>query len=542
MRKRALIVLALVAAIVIGGCGGPSHSSAKTTTSPKNTTTTTEAKPVAGGSLAVGLDAETDGWNPTSDQWSGASYYVAQTIFDPLAAYNSAGVIEPYLAKTITHNAAYTVWTITLPAGVSFQNGQPLNAAAVALQLNMCKKSLLVSQALIPMKNAVVVNNLTVQVNMTTSWAAFSAVLASQPGYIAAPAQLEATGSANSNDPIGTGPFSFVSWVPNSALVVKKNPNYWRKGYPYLNQITFDVITNPTSRLQELESGEIQFMYTAEASQIKSPPSGFEVADTYPQNPDFVMLNTDAAPLNNLDLRLALEYATNQQSIETAIDLGLGTIATEPYGPTSPWYVPSGYPTKPNLTLAKQYLNDYLKQTHTTLPVKFTLGCTNVSTYQQAMLLLQAQWGAIGIDVNPTSTEQATFIDDAVLGSYQADCWTQFGSIDPDLDATWWWSQNAHPIGQISLNFARLEDPTTDQNLTIGQASSDQATRKTAYGKVWQQFTKEAPYIWLGRGPVALLWSPKLQGVGDGTLPNGQAQYPNSKGLDAPIDQLWLSN
>jgi peptide/nickel transport system substrate-binding protein len=334
-----------------------------------------------------------------------------------------------------------------------------------------------------------------------------------------------------------------VSWVQNSSLVVKKNPHYWRSGYSHVNQITFYVITDPTTRLDELESGQIQFMYTAQASQIKSPPSGFDVENTYPQAPVFVMLNTDEAPLNNLDLRLALEYATNQQSIEQSIDLGLGSIATEPYGPTSPWYVPSGYPTKPDLTKAKQYLDDYLSQTHSTLPVKFNLGCTNVSTNEQAMLLLQAQWQTIGIDVNTTTTEQATFIDDAVLGSYQADCWTQFGSIDPDLDSTWWWSQNAHPVGQISLNFARLKDTTTDQNLTVGQASSNQATRKNAYGQVWKQFTDEAPYIWLGRGPVALMWSPKLHGVGEGTLPNGQAQYPNSKGTeDAPIDQLWLSS
>ncbi|MGH9172116.1 MAG: ABC transporter substrate-binding protein [Acidimicrobiales bacterium] len=541
MGKRSLVVLAIVAALVLGGCGGSSNHAGGTKAN--KVTTSTEGKPVPGGDLAIGLGAETDGWNPTSDQWSGDSYYVAQTIFDPIAAYNSAGVVEPYLAKSLTHNANYTVWTIGLRSGIKFQNGQALNAAAVALQLNMCKSSLLVSQAVIPMRNAVVVNNLTVQVNMNTSWAAFPAVMAAQPGFIAAPAQLKAASPANSDDPIGTGPFSFVSWQQNSALVVKKNPNYWRTGEPYVNQITFDVIVEPTTSLDELESGEIQFMATAEASQIKSPPSGFDEQITYPQAPTFVMLNTAEAPLNNLDLRLALEYATNQQSILQSIDLGLGSVATEPYGPTSPWYVPSGYPTKPNLTKAKQYLDDYLAQTHTKLPVKFTLGCTNESTNQQAMLLLQAQWQAIGIDVNPTSTEEATFIDDAVVGGYQADCWAQFGEVDPDLDATWWWSANAHPVGSIALNFARLKDATTDHYLTLGEATTNMAQRKADYGQVWKQFAAQAPYIWLGRGPVALLWSPKVHGVGDGTLPNGQAAYPDVKaGVVTPIDQLWLSS
>jgi peptide/nickel transport system substrate-binding protein len=541
MKKRAWLVSAVVMAVIAAGCAKSTSTGGTTSTTAAGTTTT--LVPQNGGTLGVGLDAETDGWDPVTSEWAAAGYFVAETFFDPLCAYDSAGVPVPYLAKSVTHSANYKVWTIGLRSGIKFSNGQPLNAAAVALQLTLGKASTLVGQALLPMVKATVVNNLTVKVQMSQPWVAFPSVLASQAGYMAAPAQLESK-TSSTTVPIGTGPFIFKQWIQDSTLTVKKNPNYWRPGVTHLNGIVFHVITDPTTRLHALQSGQIQFMYTAEAAQLKQ----LEAQSTdsmYIQHldvPVFIMLNTDAKPLNNLDLRLALEYATNQQQLISAIDLGLGSIVTEPYAPGSPWYVPSGYPTAPNTTKAKQLIADYHSQTGTSGPVKFTLGCTSSGTNPQAMELVQAQWQAVGIDVSLQYTEQATYINNAIFGSYQANCWTQFGDIDPDIDATWWLSQNAHPDGSVALNFARLSDPTTDAALQVGRENPNTAVRKAAYGKVWHQFTVEAPYIWAGRGPNGLVSGPSLHGLGDFVFPDAQKQDTLNSDATPWLDQLWLSS
>ncbi len=545
MNKRAWLVSLAVVGLVAAGCAKSSSGGGTTPTSTTGTGPTTTLTPQNGGTLSIGLDAETDGWNPTSSEWAGASYYVAQTIFDPLCSYDAAGQPHPYLAKSVTPNATYTVWTIGLRPGISFSNGQPLNAAAVVLQLTMAKASALVGQALGPMVKAVATNNLTVTVDMSQPWVAFPAVLASQVGFIAAPAQLKASGNAATNDPIGSGPFIFKQWIQGSTLTVTRNPNYWRKGLPHVNEIVFRVITDPTTRLQALESNQIQFMYTTEASQIKTylSSSAEEMVEQFVDEPAFIMLNTDAAPLNDLRVRQALEYATNQQEINQTISLGLGSVATEPYAPTSPWYVASGYPTSPNLTKAKALIASYKHSKGLSGPLKFTLGCTDSGTNPEAMQLVQAQWQAIGVDVSLSYTEQATYINNAIFGSYQANCWTQFGSIDPDLDATWWLSANAHPIGAVALNFARLSDTTTDRELEIGRSNPNPAVRKAAYGQVWKQFAIEAPYIWLGRAPDGLIFSPNVHGLGLGTFPDGTKQLPLlHAGIDVPIDQLWLSS
>ncbi|MFZ0173655.1 MAG: ABC transporter substrate-binding protein, partial [Acidimicrobiales bacterium] len=172
MNKRTWLVLVAVLALLAAGCAkGASTSGVSTTTTSAKGPTTTLA-PQNGGTLNIGLDAETDGWDPVTSEWAAAGYYVAQTFFDPLCAYDSAGQAVPYLAKSVTHSANYRVWTIGLRPGINFANGQPLNAAAVVLQLTLGKASALVGQALGPMVKAVAVNNLTVKVQMSEPWVA----------------------------------------------------------------------------------------------------------------------------------------------------------------------------------------------------------------------------------------------------------------------------------------------------------------------------------------------------------------------------------
>lgn len=543
MRKRAWLVSVVVVALVAAGCAKSASPGGGTGNTGTGGGPTTTLKPQNGGILNVAVGAETDGWDPATSEWAAQGYLVAQTFFDPLCAWDSNGDAVPYLAKTVTHSSNYKTWTIGLRPGIKFSNGQPLNAAAVALQLNTDKQSALVGQALIPMVKATAVNSLTVKVTMNQAWVAFPSILASQAGYMAAPAQLESKSSSTTH-PIGTGPFIFKQWNQNSTLTVVRNPHYWRGNIAHVNEIVFHVITDPTTALQSLESGQLQYIETGEAAQIQQlkQQSTYQMYLQYLDPSTFVMLNTDAAPLNNLNLRLALEYATNQEQLDKVIDLGLGSVSTEPYRSTSKWYVPSGYPTSPNLTKAKAYVAAYHAQTHTSGPVKFTLGCTDSGTNPQAMQLIESQWKQIGVDVNLNYTEQATYINNALFGSYQANCWIQFGDIDPDIDATWWLSQNAHPDGQPALNFARLSDPTTDRELLIGRSSPSFAARKAAYGQVWKQFTKEAPYIWLGRGPNALVWAPTVHGIGDMVLPGGEKQDSLNSDSTPWLDQVWLGS
>ena len=87
--------------------------------------------------------------------------------------------------------------------------------------------------------------------------------VARQAGMVAAPAQLDdPNGGARS--PIGSGPFVFENWTPDSSLTVKKNSSYWRAGLPYLDEIEFRPIPEPSSNYDALRSGDVTMMATSD--------------------------------------------------------------------------------------------------------------------------------------------------------------------------------------------------------------------------------------------------------------------------------------
>lgn len=532
-----LVAMLVAIGVLVGACSTSTDSGG-------SATTVAAGPPKAGGTLTVGLDAETDGWNPSNSQWAGAGYYVAQSIFDPLMTFGADNKPHPYLAQSLTPNADFTQWTMKLRPGIKFQDGEPLNAAAVVLQLNKNKASALVGQAYGPFKSATAVDDLTVRIDMSTPWSAFPAALTGQGGYLAAPKQLNATGSAATDKPIGTGPYSFKEWVRDDHLTVVKNPSYWRKGLPLLNQITYKVIVDPQSRLNSLQAGQLDYEYDNTAANIVQAKNNknLTVIQQDLDQPTMVMLNTAVAPLNDLRVRQGLAYATNVQQLIDTVGQGMPKQADGPYQPGSPWYAPSGYPLKPDLAKAKSLIDAYKSDHHITGDLKFTLACTPTTSNNQSMQLIKSQWAKVGVDVTRKTEEQATYINDALLGKYQANCWTYLGSKDPDIDAIWMFSSNANPPGQLALNFPRIKDPAIDQAYLAARKTDVQATRAAEYAKVWKKLAAEVPYLWTTHLHNALIFRNNVQGIQDFTLPDGSKPPPLVHATTvAPLLNVWLS-
>ena len=191
-------------------------------------------KPVKGGSLTFGIDTEESGFNPSTARWDEGGFLYGRTVFDPIAIVNAAGGVEPYLAESITSNEDFTTFTITLRPDIVFHDGTPLDADALHQNIEATASGVLTGPAFADFSSATVTGPLTVTIDMKEPWAPFPYYLAqAQTGYIAAPSMLNAPDGGTSN-PIGTGPFVFQDWVPNSHMTATRNPHYWRKGYPYL--------------------------------------------------------------------------------------------------------------------------------------------------------------------------------------------------------------------------------------------------------------------------------------------------------------------
>ena len=136
-------------------------------------------KPKRGGSLTFGTDAEEQGFDPTQARFDEVGVMYARTVFDPLTIINAKGAWEPYLAQSVTANATYTAWTITLRPNVVFHDGTPCNGAAMLTNFEAQKKSLLLGIVLGPIVDSFTQTGpLTVAVNLKSPWVSYPLYLA----------------------------------------------------------------------------------------------------------------------------------------------------------------------------------------------------------------------------------------------------------------------------------------------------------------------------------------------------------------------------
>lgn len=514
-----------------------------------NVTQPTAGPIKTGGKLAYGVEAETSGWNPTTDRWAISGTLIGLAIFDPLAARDDKGVAQPYLAKSFDPSDDFKTWKVTLRSGVKFHDGSPLTADAVKQVYDAHLKSGLTRPAFGPLQSIDVVDPLTVQFNMSTPWAVFPGALTGQAGVIASPAQL-GSGDASSSAPVGTGPFKFTSWTRDDKLVTTKFADYWRKDsqgnqMPYLDELTFRPITDNAQRKAALESGQLQMFHTSDGPTIKLLRQQAQegkiqlIEDRGESEEGFVMFNTTAPPFDNLNARKAVAYATDPEAYVENVGAGVNEVADGPFTPNSPWYVKTDVP-KANLEQAKKYAQQY--EAETGKPLEFSFGVGGPDSKKNGEFL-QQEWAQAGIKASVNVISQDTFIIEALGGNYQANLWRQFGSPDPDGDYLWWISDNAK--GALTLNFARNQDPVIDKALNDARTTTDPNARKANYKTLQEQFSADVPYVWLDRSLWAIAAANNVRGIENGPLPDGQPSMPIG-GAGFPgvhrFVQTWLAS
>jgi peptide/nickel transport system substrate-binding protein len=498
------------------------------------------AKPKRGGTITFGMDTEEGGFDPTSARWDEGGFLYGRSVFDPIAIVTAAGKVEPYLARSITSNPEFTKFTITLRSGIVFHDGTPLNAAALLLNLQKQQSSPLTGPAFQNIASSQATGPLTVTVTMKQPWEPFPFALAqAQTGYVAAPSMLNSkTGTTN---PVGTGPFIFDEWIPNSHFTAKANPHYWRKGLPYLSSITFKPIISPDARVQALQSGTIDIMHT-------NTPQSFSTfrhvnkwayvdnSGTILGQPDVncVMLNTAAPPFNNHTLRVAMAKASNAKRYAKIIDLGINAPMSGLFQAGSPYYTKTAYP-EPDPAGAAKLVKQIAKQTGQ--PVAFTLSATNNPEVERAAQFLQQEWQQAGMKVSIDIMEQNQLINNALAGKYEAVTWRQFGAVDPDLNYVWW--STTTTSGAIPLNMARNSDDRIQAALLIGRTSGDPATRIKAYQKINQYLGEDIPYLYGDRSTWAVAANPKVQNFNNPITPQGSKGIGFDAGVIWPT-QIWV--
>jgi len=542
---------ALALGLALSACGGSSSSSSDDGGAKvSDVTIKASGEPKMGGTVKFGIEAESDGFNPTANRWAVSGYMIGNAVFDPLAAYDASGKWQPYLAKSFTPSADYKTWTITMRAGVNFSDGTPVNGAAVAKSLGSAMADPLIGITLrnIASVTADPADPLVAIVATVDPWASFPAQMTAQPGYVVAPAQLDAGAPASSNQPIGSGPFIQKEWIPDNHWMGTRNPNYWRsdeKGnkLPYLDSVEFRPIVDSSTRASALLSGDITMMQTSswiDINKLRSEASAGTiqlVADHGETEENFVLLNTTKAPADDVRVRLGLAWCTDRDQYLTANEEPLDRAADSQFAPDSPYYVKTDFP---NNDVAKgKALIDAYKVDHPG-DVTIVLGAAPTPVGIANMSLLAQQWGRCGVTVQQKTTEQSKFIIDTATGQYTANIWRQFAASDPDGDYHWWAGRNA--TGVLTVNFARLNDPQINEALDKARATPDEAVRKEAYATLQKRQTELVPYIWFSHTQWVIGAAKNIRNITNVSLPDGQPSAPMLAGFDGAVrlTQTWI--
>lgn len=530
-RMRNVVVAVGVSALVATACGGGGDDSADSdTTQPEGGNvgreTVVESEAQYGGNLVVGISGESDGWTPQTNTFADAGSFVITSVIEPMAVFDENNVPTPYLAESWESNEDFTEWTIHLRDGVQFHDGEPLDAEAAKFNFDQAIASPLVGLALAPMikdgdEGVVVVDDLTVQINLDRPWSALpGAMLAAQPGMMVSPLMFDEP-SFGALEPVGTGPFVFDEWVQDDKFVAVKNPDYWRTAengdeLPYLDSIEFRVITDGAARAAALESGDIDMMYTTRAQDIADfrEDDSITLIEDNRSEETFVQLNEAEPPFDNIHARRAAALAIDPLAVTLTLGEDIAEPINQPWSESDAAYNPEPGYVEFDLEAARAEVEAYMEDTGED-GLSFTMKGLNSIDDAQLLQLLAQQWAEAGIDVELENVEQTTFITDLAFANFQAAFFRNFSYRELDALYVFLHSSNAQYPDGISINFTQTKVDEIDALLdeTRETSTEDREVWDGNYREIVSLLNEELPYIWLFRTPYAMAASPDVQGL-----------------------------
>ncbi|MEJ7583917.1 MAG: ABC transporter substrate-binding protein [Acidimicrobiales bacterium] len=300
-------------------------------------------EPSEGGSIVFGVESELATLDPAGSLAQPSDVDTALAIYDHLIDYDAKGKLTPSLATKWENSDDLKTWTITVRTDIEFSDGTPFNAEAVAAQFTRFKDpatACTCAEQVAQILSVEATADDIVVFKLDKPNAFWSYTLAGTLGFIASP-----TATAKPDyprNPVGTGPFVLEDY---DSLVLKKNPNYWKKDedgnqLPYLDQITIKPIPDARNRLAALQSGDVDMLQTADTGTIVDviKDKKFKVQKVTGSSSTIVLFNTKKPPFDDVRMRRAFSYAFNRDEMNRVQYKGARREAYSPFPPDSPFY------------------------------------------------------------------------------------------------------------------------------------------------------------------------------------------------------------
>lgn len=437
---------------------------------------------------------------------------------------------QPGIASSWTVSADGLIYTFHIRAGVKFSNGEPLDGEDVIYTYQREEKLHGALGAVLDqiVKKMTLTAPMTVQVELTKRRPTFLGELAIA-AYGIIPKRVAAHESEQqfAQHPVGTGPFMFKSATPgNSTVTMVRNPYYWRgNGQPYLDGLVFDSVENDNARVLAVRSGAATVAIGVPYSQVAALQGvpGVKMLIQPLWGVGLNPINDTKPPLNEVNVRRALMYATPFAAIVKSVYKGLATQANSVGGEIKFWdsHVPL---YRYDLTKAKEMLKT------TSVPSGFpvTIDCTGGETIcELTASILQSSWAKIGVRVSIDTMDFSTLETDFGAGKYQIALLPPEGGVDEV------WDPAAANFAYLSgVEFSSVApSPHMKELIEKSFAESNESVRQKLAEEIqYDSYWKEPSWI-----PIVNLTSLNL--VSDSL--RGYSVMPSSHIL---MGQMWLAH
>ena len=475
MKKKflALVLLMTLLGTVLSGCGDGSAAETQ-----KSRADTNE--------LVVGIAQDLDDSLDPHKTVKAGTREVMFNVFEGLMKPTPDGDLTPAIAEKYEVSEDRRTYTFHLREGVQFHNGETVTAEDVVYSIQRCaaatETGIVQVEAFSVIEDLKAVDERTVSITISEPSNEFISYMTT--------AVLPAGYDKQDTDPVGTGPFKFVSRTAQDSVVLEKFNEYW--GTPaQLDKVTLKIMENADSLMMSLQSGAIDLCAHLTSTQVAQLEKDFNVAEGTMNLVQAMYLNNAVAPFDDVRVRQALCHAVDRQQIlDIAFD-GCGALIGSSMYPAFGKYFDdslTNYYTK-DVEKAKALLAE------AGYPDGFDMTITVPSNYKPHMdtaEVLVQQLAQIGVNATIEPIEWESWVSDVYAGR-------QFQSTVVGVDAS---TMTARALlerftsdyGKNFINYNNAEyDALFQQTLT----AYDDAEQTAIYKQMLANLTENAANVYI---------------------------------------------
>ncbi len=405
--------------------------------------------------------------------------------------------IVPQLATEWSWNDEGTQLTMKLREGVTFHDGTPFDAEAVAANITRSqtleesrRKSEIAS-----ISGTEVLGPLEIRIDLSQPDATLLSQFADRAGMMVSPTAAEAAGVDFGLAPVCSGPYKFEERVSQDKIVLSKFADHWNADAYSFDTVTYLPIPDSTVRLANLQSGDVDAINRLAATDVAqvSGDATLQVEEAVSLGYQGITFNLgngekgDNPWGNDARLRKAFELTLDRDAINQVVFDGTAPSGNQAVPPNSPWYDASLPLPERDIEAAKALLAEAGYADGIDLEVQ----APNTPVNLQLMQVIQSMAAEAGIRISITSKEFATMLSDQTAGDFTASQVGWSGRVDPD--------GNIHQFvtTDAGLNDSKYSNAEVDQLLNAARVTTDVSARKESYDAAAKILNEEKPIVYL---------------------------------------------